>query len=51
LLFRDNDINEPWVFVIGADGRVTARVDNVVIRSEVEDLLAALPVIGIEPVA
>ena len=48
-LFRNNDLNEPWVFVIGADGRITARLDNVVTREEVEPLLRALPVIGPEP--
>ena len=48
-LLRNNDLNEPWVFVIGADGRITARFDNVVTRDEVEPLLRALPVIGPEP--
>jgi peroxiredoxin len=45
-LYRDNELNEPWVFVIGADGRITARFDNVVTRDELEPLLKALPVIG-----
>jgi hypothetical protein len=48
-LFRDGDLNEPWVFVIGADGRIAARLDNVVTRDEIEPLLRALPVIGPEP--
>ena len=39
----DQDVNEPWVFVIGADGRITARFDNVVTRSELEPLLQKLP--------
>ena len=48
-LLRNNDLNEPWVFVIGADGRIAARLDNVVTRDEIEPLLRALPVIGAEP--
>jgi hypothetical protein len=48
-LFRNNDVNEPWVFVIGADGRIAARFDNVVTREDVESLLRNLPVIGREP--
>ena len=50
-LFRGNDLNEPWVFVIGEDGRIAARLDNVVTRDEIEPLLRALPVIGPEPAA
>jgi hypothetical protein len=42
-LYRDNDLNEPWVFVIGADGKITARFDNVVTRDELEPLIKALP--------
>jgi hypothetical protein len=34
---------EPWVFLIGADGRITARWDNVASESEIEPLLRALP--------
>ena len=45
-LLRDNDLNEPWVFVIGADGVITARFDNVVTKGELEPLIQALPVIG-----
>ena len=45
-LLRNDELNEPWVFVIGADGRITARFDNVVTREELEPLLKALPVIG-----
>ena len=45
-LLRDDDLSEPWVFVIGADGRITARFDNVVTRAELEPLLQQLPVIG-----
>lgn len=35
--------NEPWVFLIGADGRVAARWDNVATRGEIEPLLKDLP--------
>lgn len=45
-IYRNDDLNEPWVFVIGADGRISARFDNVVTRGELEPLLKALPVIG-----
>jgi hypothetical protein len=40
---KGEDTNEPWVFVIGADGKVSARFDNVVTRSELEGLLQKLP--------
>ncbi len=39
-------LNEPWVFVVGSDGRVMARFDNVATRAELEPVLQALPVIG-----
>ncbi len=45
-VLRDDALQEPWVFVIGADGRIAARFDNVVTRTELEPLLQALPVIG-----
>jgi len=45
-VLRDGDLQEPWVFVIGADGKVAARFDNVVTRQELEPLIQALPVIG-----
>lgn len=45
-VYRNDQLNEPWVFVIGADGRISARFDNVVTRGELEPLLKALPVIG-----
>lgn len=41
--------NEPWVFLIGSDGRITARWDNVATRGEIEPLLQQLPVIGRAP--
>lgn len=37
------DINEPWVFLIGADGKVAARFDNIATRPELEALLQNLP--------
>jgi hypothetical protein len=45
-VFREGDLKEPWVFVIGADGRITSRFDNVVSRGELEPLVRDLPVIG-----
>ena len=45
-LLREGNLNEPWVFVIGADGRVAARFDNVATREELEPILQRLPVIG-----
>lgn len=45
-LYRNNDLNEPWVFVIGADGKIVARFDNVVTKDELEPLIQSLPVIG-----
>jgi hypothetical protein len=46
LLQPNGDLNEPWVFVIGADGKIAARFDNVTTRDELEPLLRQLPVIG-----
>ena len=45
-MYRNDELQEPWVFVIGADGRIAARFDNVVTRGELEPLLKALPVLG-----
>jgi hypothetical protein len=42
-LLHDGQAQEPWVFVIGADGRITARFDNVATRGELEPLLRRLP--------
>jgi hypothetical protein len=41
-LLRDNDLREPWVFLIGSDGRIVARWDNVATREEIEPLLKRL---------
>jgi hypothetical protein len=40
----NGDLREPWIFLIGADGRIAASWDTVVTRSEIEPLLKALPV-------
>jgi len=45
-VYRNDELQEPWVFVIGADARIAARFDNVVTQGELEPLLKALPVIG-----
>ncbi|MGH2663105.1 MAG: hypothetical protein ACRDH8_09955 [Actinomycetota bacterium] len=45
-LLRDDDLTEPWVFLIGADGRIAARWDNVAARQEIEPLLQDLPSSG-----
>ncbi len=45
-LLRNDDLQEPWVFVIGADGKVVARFDNVVSRGELEPLVRSLPPLG-----
>jgi hypothetical protein len=45
-LYRNDTLNEPWVFLIGSDGKIAARWDNVVTAAEVEPALQGLPVIG-----
>lgn len=42
-ILRDDNLQEPWVFLVGADGRVEARWDNVATRQEIEPLLQDLP--------
>lgn len=42
-LYRDGNLQEPWVFLIGSDGRILARWDNVLIRDELEAALGLLP--------
>jgi hypothetical protein len=42
-LLRENELLEPWVYLIGADGRIAARWDNVATRQEIEPLLRRLP--------
>lgn len=43
---RGQGINEPWVFLIGPDGIIEARWDNVASRPELETRLRELPVIA-----
>jgi hypothetical protein len=45
-LYRNDTVTEPWVFLVGADGKIAARWDNVVTQAEIEPLLQKLPVIG-----
>lgn len=45
-LYHGGDLHEPWVFLIGANGRIVARWDNVVNASEVVPYLKALPKMG-----
>jgi hypothetical protein len=42
-IYRGDNINEPWVFVIGEDGRIAARFDNVATQAELEALIERLP--------
>lgn len=39
----DDDLTEPWVFLIGGDGIILARWDNVATRAEIEPFLRDLP--------
>lgn len=41
-VLRDENILEPWVWLIGADGKIAARWDNVATRQEMEPALKAL---------
>ncbi len=41
-LFHDGNLQEPWVFLIGDDGRILARWDNVATREEIEPWLERL---------
>jgi hypothetical protein len=40
---KNSNGHEPWVFTIGADGKVAARWDNVPDRAEIESWLQGLP--------
>jgi hypothetical protein len=42
LLTPGGDLNEPWVFLIGGNGRILARWDNVATRQEIEPWLKRL---------
>jgi hypothetical protein len=41
-LLREGNLTEPWVFLIGPDGRILARWDNVATREEIEPWLERL---------
>jgi hypothetical protein len=41
-LLRNDNLTEPWVFLIGPDGRILARWDNVATREEIEPWLERL---------
>jgi hypothetical protein len=45
-VLRGDDLTEPWIFLIGTDGRIVARWDNVATAEEIEPLLKELPVAG-----
>ena len=42
-IYKGGDLLEPWLFLIGADGRIVARWDNVATRAEIEPFLDDLP--------
>lgn len=42
-ILRKGDLQEPWVFLVGADGRVVERWDNVADEREIGSLLRELP--------
>jgi len=42
-VLRGDDLTEPWIFLIGSDGRIVARWDNVATPQEIEPLLKELP--------
>jgi hypothetical protein len=41
-LLRNDNLTEPWIFLIGQDGRILARWDNVATREEIEPWLERL---------
>jgi hypothetical protein len=42
-LLRQGDLHQPWVFVIGPNGKIAAPFDNVASRAEIEAALKRLP--------
>ena len=42
-LLRDGELLEPWVYLIGANGKIVARWDNVATAGEIAPYLARLP--------
>lgn len=41
-IFKGDDITEPWVFLVGSDGKILKRWDNVATLGEIEPVLQAL---------
>lgn len=41
-VLREQNILEPWVFLIGPDGKISGRWDNVATRGEIEPVLTTL---------
>ena len=44
-ILAEDKLQEPWVFLIGSDGRIVERWDNVATRQEIEPLLQELPAV------
>ncbi|MGH2765962.1 MAG: hypothetical protein ACRDKA_08645, partial [Actinomycetota bacterium] len=42
-ILREDELQEPWVFLVGSNGRVVGRWDNVATRQEIEPYLRELP--------
>lgn len=42
-IYRNDDLLEPWVYLIDAKGRIAERWDNVATRGEIEPVLEGLP--------
>ena len=42
-VFRNQDLTEPWIYLIDDKGKIAARWDNVAARQEIEPLLKKLP--------
>ena len=42
-IYRNDDLAEPWIYLIDGNGKIAARWDNVATRAEIEPLLKDLP--------
>ncbi len=42
-IFRNDDLTEPWIYLIDDKGKIAARWDNVATEQEIEPLLEELP--------
>lgn len=42
-IYRNEDLTEPWIYLIDDKGKIAARWDNVATRQEIEPLLKRLP--------